>query len=212
MWFWRDAYFQTLKDVAAEASASPEWAGYATYCTEHERGLRRQAFTILDRFISQMERASFADRRRFVSWLLHRADLRDGSHMLAPHPLRKRIIEPTLAEWLQVEPSSSEPHRWLGGYEHLKRAIKLDPSDEIALRMFISCILGSVDYATHSLPYGYNGEPSGDLAVLVEAEAALSGLSSEDDRSRAAAEIAEQRRLIEDYLQDSRRRPNRASG
>ncbi len=40
MWFWRDGYFKTLKDVAAEASKSPEWADYAAYCTEHERGLR----------------------------------------------------------------------------------------------------------------------------------------------------------------------------
>src|SRR5436305_944823 len=116
MWFWRDAYFRTFKDVAAEASTSPEWADYAAYCTEHERGLRRQAFAVLDRFIFRMESASFAERRRFASWLLHRADLRDGSHMLVPHPLRKRVIEPTLEEWLQVEPASSEPHRWLGGY------------------------------------------------------------------------------------------------
>jgi hypothetical protein len=200
MWFWRDSYFQTLKDVVAEASSSPEWTDYAAYCTEYERGLRRQAFTILERFVAQMERAPFAERRRFVSWLLHRADLRDGSHMLAPHPLRKRIIEPTLDEWLRVEPASSEPHRWLGGYEHLKHAIELDPSDEIARRRFISSILGSVDYATHELPHGYLGHATEDLAVLAEAEAALSGLPSEDDRQRAAAEIAEQRRLIEDYL------------
>lgn len=95
---------------------------------------------------------------------------------------------------------SSEPHRWLGGYEHLKRAIELDPSDEIARRRFIGCVLGRVDYATHELPHGYLGEPIADLAVPAEAEVALCGLSSEDDHSRAAAEIAEQRRLIEDYL------------
>jgi len=199
MWFWRKTYFQTLKDVAAEAGASPTWADYAAYCTEHERGLRPQAFAILDRFISQMESASFEERRRFVSWLLHHCDLRDGSHMLAPHPLRRRVIEPTLAEWLQVEPASSEPHRWLGGYEHLKRAIELDPSDEIARRRFIGGILGQVNYSTHELPSGYLGEPNGDLAALAEAEAALAGLSS-DDRGRAAAEFAEQRRLIEEYL------------
>src|SRR5262245_40547445 len=111
MWFWRDTYFQTLKDVAAEAHASPEWVDHAVYCTKHERGLRQLAFIVLDRFIAKMGRAPFADRRRFVSWLLHRAYLRDGSHMLAPHPLRKRLIEPTLAEWLQIRPTSSEPQR-----------------------------------------------------------------------------------------------------
>jgi hypothetical protein len=117
-----------------------------------------------------------------------------------PQRLQKRIIEPTLAEWLKVEPTCAEPHRWLGGYGHLKRAIELDPADDIARRRFISCILASVDYATHELPHGYIGDPGADLAVLLEAEAALPGLSSEDERRHSAAEIAEQRRLIEDYL------------
>jgi hypothetical protein len=197
---WRDTYFQTLKDAAAEASASPEWAEYAAYCFEHERGLRRQAFKILDRFITGMEGTSFAERRRFVSWLLHRSDLRDGSQMLVPHPLHKRVIEPTLEEWLLVEPASSEPHRWLGGYEHLKRAIELDPADEIARRRFVGCILGRIDYSTHELPHCYLGEPSADLAALAEAEAALPRSSRDYDRAGIAAEIAEQRRLIEGYL------------
>lgn len=200
MWFWRDTYFQTLQDVAAEASTSPEWADYAAYCTEHERGLRHRAFAILDGFISRMECASFAERRKFASWLLHRADLCDGSHILVPYPLRKRVIESTLAEWLQVDPASSEPYRWLGGYDHLKRAIELDPSDEVARRKFIEYILGSVDYATHELPCGYLGEPRTDLEVLAEAEAALRELSSEEDRRSAAAEIGKHRALIEDYL------------
>lgn len=200
MWFWRDTYFQTLKDVAAEAGASAELADYAAYCREYERGLRREAFRILERFIARMERVPFVDRRRFVSWLLHRADLRDGNHMLAPYPLRNRIIEPTLDEWLRVEPSSSEPHRWLGGYEHLKRAIELDAFDEIARRRFIGCILGTLDYDTHKLPYGYLGNPADDLSLLAEAEVAMSGLAREDDRRIAAAEITELRRLIEGYL------------
>jgi hypothetical protein len=201
MWFWRDAYFETLKDVAAEASATPEWADYAAYCTQHERGLRRQAFAILDQFIGQMERASFVERKRFVSWLLNRADPRKGSHMLVPQPLLKRVIEPTLAEWLQVEPASSEPHLWLGGYEHLKRAIELDPTDEIARRNFIGCILGHVDYSTHELPSCYLGDPNADEADLNEAEAALSAVNCDDYRRRVAVEIAEQRRSINDYLQ-----------
>src|SRR5687768_8236357 len=98
MWFWRDTYFHTLKDLAAEASTFPEWADYAAYCTEHERGLRRKAFSILERFISQMEGAAFSKRKRFVGWLLHRLDLSNDSHMLAPYPLRQRVIEPTLNE------------------------------------------------------------------------------------------------------------------
>jgi hypothetical protein len=48
--------------------------------------------------------------------------------MLVPHPLHVRVVEPTLLEWTEVEPGCSEPHRCLGGYEHLKRAIELAPT------------------------------------------------------------------------------------
>ena len=57
MYFWRDEYFQTLKDVAAEARTVPAWADYAAFCEEYERGLRPEAFNILERFTSSMERA-----------------------------------------------------------------------------------------------------------------------------------------------------------
>ncbi len=226
---WYDDDVQTLKDVAAEASTSTEWADYVGYCTERERGLLRQASTVLERFILQMERASFAQRRRFVSWLLHWAELWEGSHLperyaeiagllvqkgvdmggvshllaprvATPRRLRKRIIEPTLAEWIQVEPNSSEPHRWLGGYEHLKQAIELDPSDQLARRKFIACILGNVRYFMHEGPQLYLGNPVSDLAALAEAEAAAAGLPNEDDRSRASAEISGRRKGIENYL------------
>jgi hypothetical protein len=40
MYFWREDCFQTLKDVAAKAEMTPEWADYAAFCTEYERGLR----------------------------------------------------------------------------------------------------------------------------------------------------------------------------
>ena len=201
MYFWRDAYFQTLKEVATEASNTPEWGDYAAYCAEHERGLRQQAFSILDRFISSLEGAEFTDRRRFVSWLFHKADGRDGQHILMPHPLYKRIVEPTLTEWIAVEPACSEPHRWFGGYEHLRRAIELEPGDEVARRKFIACILGGVGYSTHELPSGYLGVPQEDLVALDLATAVLSRLPSDEIHSRLAARIAEERRLIDDYLQ-----------
>ena len=56
MHFWREKYFQTLKDIAAEARTVPWWADYAAFCEEYERGLRREAFNILERFPSSMGR------------------------------------------------------------------------------------------------------------------------------------------------------------
>ncbi len=200
MHFWRKEYFQTLKDVAANAAASPEWADYAAFCLQYERGLRGSAFVMLERFVSSMEHALFVERRRFVSWLLQQADGREGRHMLVPHPLHVRVVEPTLLEWTVVEPGSSEPHRWLGGYDHLKRAIELQPDDTVARRKLVVFILGRVGFATHELPIGYIGAPNEGLALLKEAEAALQWLANDEERENFAEEIAENRTQIQEYL------------
>ncbi len=200
MWHWRDEYFKTLRDVSAGAARSPEWYEYARFCSEYECGLRREAFTTLDRFILRLEREGFSERRRFVSWLLNTTNGVQGQHMALPHPLRVRIIEPTLIEWTAVEPTCSEPHRWLGGYEHLQSALEIDASDEIARRKLVSLILGSGDYSTHELPSGYIGDPHQDLAALAEANELASSLSSEIERKQFAEEIEQQRLLIQTYL------------
>jgi len=206
MHYWRKEYFELLKKAAADAvSQSARWQNYADFCLEYECGLRKQAFLILERFISHMEREPFIERRCFVSWLMKTAEGQKGSHMLIPRPLAVRIVEPTLLEWAEVEPSSSEPHRWIGGLEHLEKAIELNPTDHIALKKLIIVLLSAVDYAAHELPYGYLGSVSEDLAALSKAEALLPRLANEDDRAAYAVDIAEQRYVIHEYLRKQNR-------
>jgi hypothetical protein len=147
-----------------------------------------------------MEHEPFAERRRFVSWLMSFARERNAITILIPHPLKIRVIEPTLAEWMIVEPTCAEPHRWIGGYEHLQQAMELDPTDQIALRDLVIFLLSQVDYSTHELPSGYLGSPSKDLEDLNKAEVLLPRISNESDRAAYAADIAEQKALIHEYL------------
>ena len=98
MQYWRDDYFKTLVDIAADAAKSPDWADYAAFCLEYESGLRPQAFAVLERFMHALERAQYSERRRFVSWLMNTADGTPGQHLAVPHPLRLRIVEPTLSD------------------------------------------------------------------------------------------------------------------
>ncbi len=198
MFHWREDYFQALRDVAGEARKFPEWADYADFCTQYEKGLRGQALAILEPFISRLELAPFEQRRRFVSWILHRAEERKGKHMLIPYPLHRRIVEPTLLEWTMVEANCSEPHRWLGDHEHLKLAIDLDPDDQLARKKLIVSFLSRV--GTYELPDRYIGSPENDLGLLNEAETLLPGLRGDEDRRSLAASIAEERALIREYL------------
>ncbi len=201
MLYWRDEYFQTLKDTAAAASTFPEWLDYALFCSELETGLRRQAFVALRRFIAWIEGVPFGERRRFVSWLLSRSENQKGRHLLIPQPLQTRVIEPTLVEWAAVEPECAEPHRWIGGQEHLEKAIELDPLDHLARRKLILWLLGQVDFASHELPLGYIGSVSEGLTALKRAEELLVDLPDSADRLAYAADIADERSAIERYRQ-----------
>ena len=200
MFYWRQGYFSDLKAAADAANASAKWKDYGTFCLEYERGLRHQAFAVLERFIHSMELEPFAERRQFVSWLMSTAYGREARRMLIPHPLKIRIVEPTLLEWTLVDPTCSEPHRWLGGNEHLEKAIELDPADQIALKELVNCLLSYVSYATHELPRGYLGSALEDLDVLHRVEVLLTGMSSDSDRTVYAAEVAELKALIHEYL------------
>jgi hypothetical protein len=203
MHYWRKGYFKSLKDLASAARTVPEWADYAAFCEEYERGLRNDAFTILERFISSIERASFEKRPKFVSWISRESDGREGRHMLIPHPLYVRLIEPTLLEWTLIEPDCYEPHLWLGGYDHLVRAIELTPRNEIVAKKLIVAILSRVGHATHELPTGYLGNPSEDLTALSQADILLQNLSDDNDRSPLRADIALERKLIQDYIRSN---------
>jgi hypothetical protein len=202
MHYWAKEHFETLKVVAKAARAVPEWEDYATFCEEYERGLRHDALVVLDRFISSMERAPFATRRRFVGWLAQQADGRDGRHRLIPQPLHVRIVEPTLLEWMLVDPQCHEPHLWLGGYDHLRHAHELAPGNELVRKKLVVAILIRVGFSTHELPTGYLGNSTEDLANLAEAEGLLQGLPSSEHRIQLLAEIAEERKLIRDYLRN----------
>ena len=118
--------------------------------------------------------------------------------MLIPHPLHRRVVEPTLLEWTLVEPQCAEPHRWLGDYEHLKLAIELDPGDQLVRKKLVIRILRRT--GTYELPDKYVGCPDADLALLNEAEALLQGLRSDEDRKHLSASMEEERALIREYL------------
>jgi hypothetical protein len=200
MLYWRGDYFENLRRFASLARAIPEWSDYASFCEKYEQGLRQEAFGRIEHFIEYLENSPFSERRKFVSWLLPQVDGVEGQHMLMPHPLSRRIIQPTLCEWIVAEPECAEPHLWLGDYDNLKHALALKPDDDVIRRKLAACILSRIDWATHELPSGYIGEPSEDLTALDEAERLIEKLTSEQERADFDASLHEQRGMILSYL------------
>jgi hypothetical protein len=132
MYFWRDKNFHSLTEAASFSAEIPDWKDYSEYCSLLERGLRKDALSHLAKFIDSAISWNFSQKRHFVSWLFHFAHTNPDCFQLMPQHLSKRLLEPTLTEWAEREPSCAEPYRWLGTHEHLRQAIELEPKDEIA--------------------------------------------------------------------------------
>ncbi len=184
----------------AHSSINSAWAEYANYCEVLERGLRKDAFNHLAKLIESSAGWSFSEKKEFVTWLYHYAYPNRFLNQLFPHPLRVKLLEPTLAEWICREPDNSEPHRWIGGLAHLKEAVRLNPTDDIACYLLANTILGHVGYSIHELPYGYIGNPKEDLILLEEAESVMGGISDKEKMSEYQSEIAEIKASIYVYL------------
>jgi hypothetical protein len=153
-----------------------------------------------------MEPSGFHDRRAFVSWLLAFALDRDGAERLIPHPLRIRIVEPTLSEWTLLEPNCAEPHRWIGDKEHLEIALALDPSDQIVHKKLVLEIFRHIEYAGHHLPSGYLGKAKADLVTLREIEELLSSMDDPKFKEHMRLAIEEERTAIKNYLRSNNER------
>ena len=207
MWYWRDQQFKDLTEIAGAARAAG-WSLYADYCTQRERGLRHEALALLQTMISSLNSAPLPERIRFASWVMNAVDEAENLTLALPEFLWRDLVKPTLLLWIEAEPTNSEPHRWLGELDHLRRAIELDPKDEIARYKLVKRMLARVAMNTHELPIGYLDSPEDDSKSLVEAEHLLSALPA-PAQQHFSEQIKEQRTLIQTYLDQQNARSPR---
>jgi hypothetical protein len=164
------------------------------------KGLRKEALSHLTTFVNHASRWPFPEKKKFISWLYTFTTQQTDTYLLIPHPLYEGFVKPGLLEWAEAEPDNGEPHRWLGAYEHLKEAIRLNPTDEIARNRLAEMVINWIGYSTHELPYGYIGDAEEDLQLLEEVESVIKGSNNEEKRLLYEAEVRELRESISTYL------------
>jgi hypothetical protein len=173
-------------DVAAAAESA------ASYCRLRERGLRNDAFAHLREFIREAQQWSLPERARFADWILSLQRSHPQIYDLIPYPLQQDLIEPTLRDWCRAEPMHPVRYRWLGTDEDLRRAVELDPAEQVARQLFIERVAGAVDFSIHELSSGYEylGDPEDDLRQLREAEEMLQGIKDVERRNHYTQELS----------------------
>lgn len=194
-----------LNIVAQAVESNPQWERYGKYCLLRVKGIRKQAFQMMNTFLAEAKQWSNEDKKAFVQFLMPLCeDVSDADYGPFPQPIRDQLIKPTLENWCTVETVDSNPFRWYGKYfqeeNYLFKALVVNPKDDKARREIVSRILYKIDFATHHLPDYYIGEPA--YALKWRDEVRVHIALFEDDKIRRfwAEELDSAMVLVENYV------------
>lgn len=159
MHYWNNKNFEGLASLAVGLAARDDFAHLAEYCRLREAGLRREAFAALETFLSYAETWEREKSQDAVDAVLTLHFRTPGCHQFLAQPLMKRFVDPVLQRWLEHDPDSIAPLRWLAilrqDQQLLGRVLSVEPGDTATRRMLIAKRLDSVDFATHHLNEGF---------------------------------------------------------
>ena len=196
-----DSDMNTLIFLAAEAGKEEEWHDFSRFCEFRGQGVRAAAMEHLNKFLQSTARWSLEKRLAFSKWALWRSRKFQNDRVVLPHPIRERLIVPTLRSWSEASPGEAEAHLWLGllrcddPSRHLDQALELDPSCALARQTLTDWIISDVEYNQHELPSFYINDPASDLEELDKASELAAGVTVEAwvrIRRKAIAELRTQ--------------------
>lgn len=196
---------KSLIILAKSAANNPAWVDYANYCLNREKGLRKEAFISLNIFLKNTETWTVEQKKDFVNFLfLVFETVKDADYGGFPQPLSEKLIKPTLLEWCKIEQKNNNPFRWYGKYfrseEHLFKALKLEPTDNLARTTLISWWSYNLYYSVHHLPDYYIGDPKQDILLSEKIKYHITQLTSQDLKDIWTKEIEEELELIKNYI------------
>jgi len=195
-----------LLTVGNAAWQNPAWHEYALYCFDREKGLRKEAFEHLARFLATAKDWTFTAKVDFVKFLCpFLEDVPEANYAPFPQPLKETFIKPVLLAWCGTEQKDSTPFRWYGRYfdseEHLLKALERMPSDDAAREILIKRWIYELYFSVHHLPHGYAGEPAEDMKLCEKTVVYIEQLASAERRKYWMKELEEDEELVRNYIQ-----------
>lgn len=194
-----------LKIVAQAASKNPKYKSYMEYCLDRERGLRKQAFVKLRKFIDSTDTWALNEKINFVKFLVpFFENVEDADYGPFPEMLSDRLVKPVLKKWCNDERVSSEPFRWYGKYykseEHILKALKLNPKDDLARSVLLKWWTYEIYWSIHHLPDGYIGKPEDDIKLAKKVAVHIDLLVDRDLKLFWNKELEEDLEIVENYI------------
>ena len=155
MYYWNKDNFEGLLQVAGALESVPQLAPLAEYCRLRERGLRKQAFAALRKFLSDAKTWVPEHARERVVTIVELHARIPKAHTFMSNPLWEQLVLPVLETWVRECPADIIPMRWLGllkrNTEYLRSALAILPEDIPVRRKLVDLALADVEFATHHL-------------------------------------------------------------
>jgi hypothetical protein len=205
MHYWNVKNFEGLCDLGNEFSSVPYLSGLAEYCSLREKGLRAEAFKVLEKFIREASGRETDVKRRMVIDILIANSRTPEAHQFLTHPILTKLLYPTLEKWLSDSPSALEPLRWLGlmrsEVKNLEAALSIDPSDVPVRRRLVDMELSKVDYATHHLDESVLLAPLEECrSSLFRAKTLIQGACESKPFADLYGELKEYEQMLDDWV------------
>ncbi len=148
------------------------WANeYVQYLDLRRKGLRKDSFIALEKFI-QIYNSLDNTYRRFFIHFIYRIGWKKGDYNEYVPVNLYNIFKTELSLWMKDEPENPIPYRWSSDLSLIKKAVDLNPSDQLTLDIFFSRLVKGIEMNQHEVEFGfrYDGDPMQDLELIVDGE------------------------------------------
>lgn len=154
------------------------WANeYIQYLDFRDKGLRKASFKALEQFISAFNKEDKKPRRFFIDFI-YRIGLEAGDYNKYLPVNLYNIFKVELSVWMKEEPENPIPYRWSSDLSLIKKAVELNPSDQLTLDIFFSRLIKGIEMNQHEVEFGfrYDGDPMQDLQLIIDGESYIAYL------------------------------------
>jgi len=203
MQYWNQNNFTGLKSIGKKYSAIPVYKLFGEYCLKKEEGLKKIAVATLKDFVSESKIKSQKEQRIIAEELSSLGFYNRDVHQLLAFPLVKYLKE-VLNQWTIDDPANLIPYKWLGyisgDISCYKKALKLDPKDDICISRIAQSYINEIDYQTHHLSESkLLGDFKNAKLILSKSKSLIDRLSSDEMKSTILLEYEYYQKLLESW-------------
>ena len=197
---------KALLTVGNSAMKNADWTYYANYCFDREKGLRKEAFRHLDKFLKSTENWTTEKKIAFVKFLFPFFEtVSHADYGPFPQPLSEKLVKPTLIKWCANEMHDGSPFRWYGKYYrsevHLFKALEINPLDDLARQTILTWWTDRIYFSVHHLPDFFIGDPFEYLKLGEKIKAQIRQLTNPELSNYWTKALEAYLELVENYIE-----------